>query len=72
MRHAQNCMKQARLVALQLHFISSGVKVIHLSEEGADQFIKSHPKFSEVILLCVNICTHVSSISIARYLKKTE
>jgi hypothetical protein len=48
MRHAQNCMKQARLVALQLHFLSTGVRVIHLTEEGADHFIKSHPKFSEV------------------------
>lgn len=48
MRNAQSCMKQARLVALQLHFISAGVKVIHMSEEGADQFIKSHPRFSEV------------------------
>lgn len=48
MRNAQSCMKQARLVALQLHFISAGVKVIHMSDEGADQFIKSHPRFSEV------------------------
>ncbi|XP_062566288.1 spatacsin-like [Saccostrea cucullata] len=51
MRHAQNCMKQARLVALQLHYLTSGVKVIHMSDEEADQFIKSHPKFSEALIV---------------------
>ena len=49
-RHAQLCIRQARLVALQLKQLSPLVRVVHLTQDGADQFLASHPKFSEVCL----------------------
>ncbi|KAK3097855.1 hypothetical protein FSP39_013855 [Pinctada imbricata] len=51
-RHAQVCMSQARLVALQLQSLPTGLKVIHMTTEGADLFISSHTKFSEALIVC--------------------
>ena len=50
-RHAQKCVRQARLVALQLHHLSSGTQLLHLSDQEADIIISKHPKFLEVSIL---------------------
>lgn len=47
-RHAQKCVRQARLVALQLHYLPAGNQLLHLSDEEADDVICQHPKFLEV------------------------
>lgn len=47
-RHAQKCIRQARLVALQLHHLSSGSQLLHLTDDQADNVISKHPKFLEV------------------------
>lgn len=56
MRNVQLCMKQVRLVVLQLYFLSVGVKVIYMLDEGVDQFIKFYFCFFEVsIYFMINV-----------------
>ncbi|CAC5394702.1 SPG11 [Mytilus coruscus] len=50
-RHAQKCVRQARLVALQLHYLPAGNQLLHLSDEEADDVICQHPKFLEALIL---------------------
>ncbi|XP_064608291.1 spatacsin-like [Liolophura sinensis] len=51
MRHAQSCVKQARLVALQSHLLSSGVHLINLSPTEASMFIRHHARFTEAYIV---------------------
>ncbi|XP_013406016.1 spatacsin isoform X2 [Lingula anatina] len=60
LRHAQSCVKQAQLVALQMHLLSSGTKVINLHTEDVTKFITTHNKFYESYIVaeaynCKNI-----------------
>ncbi|XP_041372717.1 spatacsin-like [Gigantopelta aegis] len=50
-RQAQQCIRQARLLALQLQHLSSGVILINLSPEGVTSFLNQHPKFSECLIV---------------------
>ena len=47
-RRAERCLHQARLVALQVHLLATGVCVIHLSPDRLRAFVLSHAKFYEV------------------------
>ncbi|CAE1307541.1 SPG11 [Acanthosepion pharaonis] len=51
LRHAEYCVRQARLVRLQLDLLSSGIHVINLTPEDAVNFIIQHPKFSEALVV---------------------
>lgn len=51
LRHAEYCVRQARLVKLQLDLLSSGIHVINLTPEDAVNFIIQHPKFSEALVV---------------------
>ena len=49
-KQAESCIKKARLVALQIHFLSTNnvQVVINLTNAAASRFIISHTKFWEV------------------------
>ena len=47
-RHAQKCLRMARLVALQLVNLGTEIKVLHLDSDGVNKFINTHSKFYEV------------------------
>ncbi|XP_060065527.1 spatacsin-like [Ylistrum balloti] len=51
LRHAQTCLRQARLVALQLQHLAPVLSVLHLSSDNAEKFIASHPKFLEALIV---------------------
>ncbi|XP_064618908.1 spatacsin-like isoform X2 [Lineus longissimus] len=51
LRHAQHCIRQARLVSLQLHLISSGTTVLNLDSDGLTKFITNHGKFFEAFIV---------------------
>jgi spatacsin len=46
-KQTESCIKKARLIALQVHFLSSNVTIINLSGAAASKFIVNHPKFWE-------------------------
>ena len=48
-KQADNCIKKARLVALQINFLSKNLIVINLSNLAASKFIINHSNFWEVI-----------------------
>ncbi|XP_077989349.1 spatacsin-like [Glandiceps talaboti] len=50
-RHAEQCVKQARLLALQIHLLSSRTKVINLSQREVNIFIAKHPRFPEALIV---------------------
>ena len=47
--HAENCVKKARLVALQIQMLPTGQQLLNLSKEQVSKFIIKHEKFWEVI-----------------------
>ena len=47
-RHAQRCVRQARLAALQLHLLTTPHRVINMNKEEVGVFVSNHPKFWEV------------------------
>ncbi|XP_046337180.2 spatacsin-like isoform X1 [Haliotis rufescens] len=51
LRHAHQCLRQARLLELQLQHLSSGVQVVNLSPEGVTALISQHPKFVESLIV---------------------
>ncbi|KAK3606037.1 hypothetical protein CHS0354_025081 [Potamilus streckersoni] len=51
LRHAQNCIRKARLVALQLKYITTSLIFINLTQQGAIQLITEHSIFSEVFIV---------------------
>ncbi len=48
MRHAEQCLKKARLVALQIHLLPSGQQLLNLNKDAVAKFITKHEKFWEV------------------------
>ena len=48
LRHAENCVKKARLVALQIQMLPTGQQLLNLSKEQVSKFIIKHEKFWEV------------------------
>jgi spatacsin len=46
-KQTESCIKKARLVALQIHFLSSNLTIINLSGAQASKFVVNHPKFWE-------------------------
>jgi len=48
LRHAQACIRKARLVALQVKHLSSNKQFINLTRKGANLLIADHPVFTEV------------------------
>ncbi|XP_052830059.1 spatacsin isoform X2 [Octopus bimaculoides] len=51
LRHAEYCVRQARLLLLQMDLLPAGIHVINLTPEEATNFIKEHPKFSEALIV---------------------
>ncbi|XP_071954480.1 spatacsin-like isoform X2 [Antedon mediterranea] len=51
LRHAEYCTCQARLVALQLHLLSTNTRVINLDSNEFHKFITKHGKFHEALLV---------------------
>ncbi|XP_072050240.1 spatacsin-like [Amphiura filiformis] len=51
LRHAERCIKQARLVALQLHLLPMRKKVVNLDTNAVAEFVTQHPKFYEAFIV---------------------
>ncbi|KAI0210189.1 Spatacsin [Lamellibrachia satsuma] len=58
LRHAEHCVKQARLVALQVHLLPTRAQVLHLSPEGVKAFVTTHHKFYEAYIVCCAYSDH--------------
>ncbi|XP_005101143.2 spatacsin [Aplysia californica] len=50
-RKAQRCIKLARLLSLQLQLLSSGLVVIYLSKDEVTNFINTHPRYIEAMVV---------------------
>jgi len=53
-KQAESCIKKARLVALQINFLSRGLIVINLTNAAASRFILNHSNFWEVCRTFLN------------------
>ncbi|KAL4227664.1 Spastic paraplegia 11 (autosomal recessive) [Mactra antiquata] len=51
LRHAQSCIRKARLVALQITYLPSSQQFINLTTKGANLLISDHPVFSEAFII---------------------
>ncbi|XP_066273752.1 spatacsin-like isoform X2 [Branchiostoma lanceolatum] len=51
LRHASSCIQQARLVALQLHLLGQGCRVINLQGKDVVKFISQHGKFLDALMV---------------------
>ena len=51
MKQTELCIKKARLVALQINFLSSNLVVINMSSAAASKFIINHAKFWEAFIV---------------------
>ncbi|XP_070541627.1 spatacsin-like [Ptychodera flava] len=51
LRHAEKCVKKVRLLALQMHLLSTRTKVINLSQRDVNVFIAKHPRFPEALMV---------------------
>ena len=47
-KQAESCIRKARLVALQINFLSMNLIVINLTNAAVSKFIVNHKKFWEV------------------------
>ena len=47
-KQAESCIKKARLIALQINFLSSNLVIINLNGAAVTKFMANHPKFWEV------------------------
>jgi len=47
---SQMCLKNARLVQLQIHLLPLGICIINLDERGLKKFLSKHSHFFEVRL----------------------
>ncbi|CAG5132007.1 unnamed protein product, partial [Candidula unifasciata] len=50
-RKAQHCVKQARLLSLQLQLLPNGVNVINLNRDQVAAFVNSHGRFIEAMVV---------------------
>jgi len=57
--NTEQCMSQARLVALQLSVMKNGVKVIGLDNKAVLRFLQEHNVFYEV---CWSLCVRMHII----------
>ena len=48
-KQAEACIKKARLIALQINFLSRNLIIVNLNSTEVIKFITNHPKFWEVI-----------------------
>nr|XP_006811672.1 PREDICTED: spatacsin-like [Saccoglossus kowalevskii] len=72
LRHAESCVKKARLIALQIHLLSTRTKVINLSQREVVFFVATHPKFYEHIddvstIITVNCCSVLMMLALINY-----
>ncbi|XP_071844305.1 spatacsin-like isoform X3 [Apostichopus japonicus] len=51
LRHAERCVQQARLVALQLHLLSHGIRVISLMDNELVSFLTKHNNFHQAYIV---------------------
>lgn len=50
-KQAESCIKKARLIALQIHFLSSNLFIVNLTSSDASKFIINHTKFWEAYIV---------------------
>ncbi|XP_068741533.1 spatacsin-like isoform X2 [Montipora capricornis] len=50
-RHSQSCLKNARLVRLQIQIFSSGVTVVNLDDFSMRKFLANHAQFFQSLLV---------------------
>jgi len=50
-RQSENCIRKARLIALQIHFLSSNRVIVNLNANAVTKFIISHSKFWEAYIV---------------------
>lgn len=51
MKHSEACVRKARLIALQIQFLSSNIVIINLNSLLVTKFISSHTKFWEALIV---------------------
>eukprot|EP00057_Strongylocentrotus_purpuratus_P009516 XP_011663990.1 PREDICTED: spatacsin [Strongylocentrotus purpuratus] len=51
LRHAEKCIKQARLVALQIRLLPVRTRVINFEPAEVTKFVTQHPKVHEVLIV---------------------
>ncbi|XP_038076708.1 spatacsin-like [Patiria miniata] len=51
LRHAEQCIKQARLVALQLHLLPTKTQVMNLDSKALGTFMMKHQRFHEALIV---------------------
>ncbi|XP_072167354.1 spatacsin-like [Diadema setosum] len=51
LRHAERCVKKARLIALQIHLLPLRSKVINIDPKDVPKFVSQHPKFHEALII---------------------
>ncbi|KAH3730075.1 spatacsin-like isoform X1 [Dreissena polymorpha] len=80
LRHAQACIRKARLVALQIKYLSSRKQVLNLSRAGANALIAEHHVFTEAYIISEAyqqrecwpqaLCKHVINRGDMKYLQE--
>ncbi|XP_050400907.1 spatacsin [Patella vulgata] len=50
-RHAHQCIRQARLVALQIQLLPAGITVVNLSTDQLTELMEHHPKFLDTLIV---------------------
>ncbi|ELT89138.1 hypothetical protein CAPTEDRAFT_221770 [Capitella teleta] len=58
LRHAQQCSKQAKMVALQLQLLPTKTKIIGLDCASLQSFLEKHPKMTEALVVCEGYGQH--------------
>lgn len=77
-RHAQACIRKARLVALQIKYLKTPKQFINLTSKGANLLIADHPVFSEAFIVseaykqkeswAAALCNNVINLGNMKYL----
>ncbi|XP_053405680.1 spatacsin-like isoform X2 [Mercenaria mercenaria] len=79
LRHAQACVRKARLVALQVKYLPSNQQFINLTTKGANLLIADHPVFTEAYIIseaykqkdnwALALCNNVIKLGNMKYLQ---
>lgn len=50
-KQAESCIKKARLIALQINFLSSNLVIVNINQYAVTEFIVNHDKFWEAFIV---------------------
>ncbi|XP_035221340.1 spatacsin-like isoform X2 [Stegodyphus dumicola] len=58
LHQAQHCTRLAQLIALQIHFLPSGIWIIGLDDSSISRFITQHDNFSQALIVAEEYRKH--------------